>query len=49
MTINQFPPNVYINFCYRIVNFFIFKKRRDHGKISYDRRTYESVDDRSLS
>ena len=30
-------------------NNFDFKIRRDHGKISYERRVYESVDDRSLS
>ena len=28
---------------------FDFKIRRDHGKISYKCRVYESVDDRSLS
>ena len=28
---------------------FDFKIRRDHGKISYERRVYESVDDMSLS
>ena len=44
--INPFPPNVYI--CYRIVKILI-KKIRDHEKISYERRAYESVDDRSLS
>ena len=27
---------------------FDFKIRREHGKISYERRVYESVDDRSL-
>ena len=26
---------------------FYFKIRRDHGKISYERCVYESVDDRS--
>ena len=26
-----------------------FLKRRDHGKISYGRRAYESVDDKSIS
>ena len=28
---------------------FDFKIRRDHGKISYERRVYESVDNKSLS
>ena len=28
---------------------FYFKIRRDNGKISYDRCSYESVDDKSLS
>ena len=28
---------------------FDFKIRRDYEKISYERRAYESVDDRSLS
>ena len=28
---------------------FDFEIRRDHGKISYDRRVSESVDDKSLS
>ena len=28
---------------------FDFKIRRDHGKISYESRVYESVDERSLS
>ena len=26
-----------------------FRIRRDHGKISYERRVYESLDDKSLS
>ena len=28
---------------------FRFQKRRDHEKISYERRVYETVDDESLS
>ena len=28
---------------------FDFKIRKDHGKISFERRIYESVDDKSLS
>ena len=28
---------------------FDFKIRRDHQKISYERRNYESVDEKSLS
>ena len=28
---------------------FYFKIRRDNGKIFYERRVYESVDDKSLS
>ena len=28
---------------------FGFNIRRDHGKLSYELRAYESVDDRSLS
>ena len=45
--INPFPPNVYI--CYRIVKILILKKERIMGKITNERRAYESVDDRSLS
>ena len=30
-------------------NFDDFNLRRDHKKISYERRTYESVDEKSLS
>ena len=36
----------------RLIQFgqnFDFKIRRKYEKISYERRTYESVDDRSLS
>ena len=32
---------------YRIAK--ISLKKKDHGKISYERRVYESVDDESLS
>ena len=28
---------------------FDFKMKRDHGKMSYEGRIYESVDDKSLS
>ena len=44
---NLFPANVFISYC--IVNILILEKERIMGKNSYQRRAYESVDDRSLS
>ena len=44
--IYPFPPNVYS--CYRIVKTLI-KKEGIMEKISYDRRAYESVNDKSLT
>ena len=46
-TINPFPHNVYIS--YRIVKFLFKKKEGIMKKTSYERRAYESVDNRSLS
>ena len=37
------------HYCVRMTKIFDFKIRRDHQKISYGRRVYESVDDSSLS
>ena len=38
-----------IRYIYYLWKKFRFKKRRDHKKKSYDRRAYESIDDRSHS
>ena len=47
--INPFVPIVTVVFMQRMPKKFDSKTRRDDGKISYERRDYESVDDKSLS
>ena len=47
MVFNPFPPNVYI--CYRIVKILILKNEDIMEKHSYERRAYESVDNRNIS
>ena len=47
-TINPLLPSV--PFMTRLANFlFFFILRRDHQRISYERRYYESVEEKSLS
>ena len=45
---NPFPPSVRVHMASLSKN-FDFNLRRDHQKISYDRRDYESVDEKSQS
>ena len=45
--LNPFPPSVPI--WYRLAIFFILIKEGIFNKISYERRAYESVDEKSLS
>ena len=44
---NPFPPNVYI--FYSVVKILVLKQVGISEKNSYERRGYESVDDKSLS
>ena len=47
MKLNPFPPSVPIR--HRLAKFFILILEGTINKISYERRAYESVDEKSLS